>query len=585
MPAILRLRWLRPGYSFAPVLAVNAYELLKVPSDVLFRICTIWLSPGCFHTSGAHDAASRSCHTSASSAASSSSCFDTNTDARAAETPPTVHPNSFSSQATAPTRSLVSPPGPLELPTATQPTGSQSMPLVNPVPGISSAARTKKDLNRMLVGRGDDGDCNDSSHGNDGGSGGSGGGDDGDDGWNRLGGFRRRARYHRYGHQDGTQDGTQDGKALTELAAKMRRLRESLGQLRDTANTETVAERERSGGGSGGSQGGGDSNTVRGTGRCEPLVNGAVSSRAADPQVLHGRRAPAASGATAVAATAASGTWMQCGGAGDGGGADDASLGTATRGAAAAAVAAERAAAEWDGDGLWNVANGINVITTPTAASPARNSGDEGDAARSTAAAPSGVDAVAGASDGNSGGGGSGGYVRVIQGGGGSMAAAAAAANRDADLMRRILELRDLREAELLVYNAGSYFRSVHAGEMLVRLPELDLETSNSGMRTRRLIRFLSQCALRDLQPLPGPLLARCVAAFARLSYAPPETVAPLAAALTAQSARKLRACSGREVADLAWALACLEGLYGEMHQAVRQPARAARLAAGVRVV
>ncbi|EFJ52759.1 hypothetical protein VOLCADRAFT_127356 [Volvox carteri f. nagariensis] len=175
------------------------------------------------------------------------------------------------------------------------------------------------------------------------------------------------------------------------------------------------------------------------------------------------------------------------------------------------------------------------------------------------------------------------GTLRIIQRtAGGVGARTAAATDRDADLLSRIAELRNLRDAELLVYDAGSWFRSKHAAKLLARLPELDLQTSNSGPRTRRMIRFLSAATLRDLSPLPGPDLARCLAAFARLTYVPPEIVAPICAALTAAGSRKLRACSGTELAELAWGLASLEQLYGDMHQAVRQPARAvAQLASG----
>ncbi|GIL49846.1 hypothetical protein Vafri_6161, partial [Volvox africanus] len=556
MPIPLRLRWLLPGYSFAPVLGIHAYDLLRAPSDLLFRFCGIRLASGILHPAGVDAAPSSSCHTSTSSAAGSSSCFEANTDARPPDAPAAVPPNSSSSPGGAPTRSSVSPPTSLEPHTATQSTGSQSMDPFYPVSGIFSSALTTNNPDLRVVGR----DGIRDSHDNGGDSGGSGGGNGGDDGWHRLGGssVRRQSRRQRPHQLE-----TQDGKELKELAGKMRRLRESLQQVRDAAENEAVA---RHSGGGGIGEGGGDCDTIRGTGRSGSQLSGAVR-RSAEVPALQRRRAVATGGA---AATVVSGTMIPCGGASGDVSADHALLDAAIRGAAAAV--------ERNGEGLGSVADVMNIIGTPVAGSIARNSDSDAGAATSPAETPFGV----GVSDGT--GGGSGGYVRFIQGGGGSLAAAAAA-NRDADLMRRILELQDLREAELLVYDAGSYFRSVHAGEMLVRLPELDLETSNSGLRTRRLIRFLSHCALRDLQPLPGPLLSRCVAAFARLSYAPPETVAPLAAALTAQSARKLRACSGTELANLAWGLACLEGLYGDIHQAVRQPAQAARLASGVRVV
>ncbi|GLI62988.1 hypothetical protein VaNZ11_005845, partial [Volvox africanus] len=496
MPTPLRLRWLLPGYSFAPVLGVHAYDLLRAPSDLLSRFYGIRLASGCLHAAGVDAAPSSSCHTSTSSAAGTCSSFEANTDARPPDAPATVQSNPYSSPGAAPTHSAVSPPPPFEPHSATQSTGRQSMDPFYPVSGIPSPALTKNNPGRRVVGR----DGISDSNGGD--SGVSISGNGGDDGWHRLGGgsVRRRSRRQRHHQLE-----TQDVKELTELAVKMRWLRESLQQVRGITDDEAVV---RHSGGGGIIEGGGDCSTIRGTGRSGPQVSVAVS-RSEDVPVLQGRRAAAAGGATAtaVSGTTVSGTTMQCGGPSGDVSTDDALLDAATR--------RGTAAVERNGEGLGN--DGADVMNITSASdSIARNSDNDASAATSCPETPFGV----GASGGTAGGGGR--YVRFIRGGGGTQAAAAAA-NRDADLMRRILELQDLREAELLVYDAGSYFRSVHAGEMLVRLPELDLETSNSGLRTRRLIRFLSHCALRDLQPLSGSLLARCVAAFARLSYIPPE--------------------------------------------------------------
>ncbi|KXZ52309.1 hypothetical protein GPECTOR_10g941 [Gonium pectorale] len=150
-------------------------------------------------------------------------------------------------------------------------------------------------------------------------------------------------------------------------------------------------------------------------------------------------------------------------------------------------------------------------------------------------------------------------------------------ADRDAELSRRIAALASLRDAELLLYEAGRWFRSGHAAELLARLPDLDLRDDNAGARVRQLVRFLAAGTLSSPDPVSGPALAACVAALARLRYAPPEAVPQLCAALLAGHGRKLRRCGGGDLAGLAWGLAALELLYGDLHQAVKLPAGTAR--------
>ncbi|GFR42243.1 hypothetical protein Agub_g3137, partial [Astrephomene gubernaculifera] len=179
--------------------------------------------------------------------------------------------------------------------------------------------------------------------------------------------------------------------------------------------------------------------------------------------------------------------------------------------------------------------------------------------------------------------------VRDVRVAGSSQPAVAADGLGDEDvneqLLRRIAECRTLRDVEMLLYELGSWFRSEHAAELLIRLPELDLGGSNSGPRTRQLIRFLTHGSLHNVEEVGGPALARCVAAYARLHYAPPEAVPQICTALLSYYSRKLRSCQGPELADLAWGLASLQLLYGDMHQAIKRPAYTARLAPGARIV
>lgn len=61
----------------------------------------------------------------------------------------------------------------------------------------------------------------------------------------------------------------------------------------------------------------------------------------------------------------------------------------------------------------------------------------------------------------------------------------------DALISQRIGELQTLRDAELLLVEDGSRFRAHHAAQLLARLPSLDLDASNSGHRTRELVRWV----------------------------------------------------------------------------------------------
>ncbi len=98
--------------------------------------------------------------------------------------------------------------------------------------------------------------------------------------------------------------------------------------------------------------------------------------------------------------------------------------------------------------------------------------------------------------------------------------------------------------------------------------------------------RLLTHGSLHSVEQVSGPSLARCVAAYAHLSYAPPEAVPQMVSALLSYYAHKLRACSGPDLAELAWGLAVLQSLYGDVHQAVRRPAYTARLMGeGARIV
>lgn len=98
--------------------------------------------------------------------------------------------------------------------------------------------------------------------------------------------------------------------------------------------------------------------------------------------------------------------------------------------------------------------------------------------------------------------------------------------------------------------------------------------------------RLLTHGSLHSVEQVGGPALARCVAAYAHLSYAPPEAVPQMVSALLSYYAHKLRACSGPDLAELAWALAVLQSLYGDVHQAVRRPAYTAKLMGeGARIV
>ncbi|KAG2501882.1 hypothetical protein HYH03_000380 [Edaphochlamys debaryana] len=153
------------------------------------------------------------------------------------------------------------------------------------------------------------------------------------------------------------------------------------------------------------------------------------------------------------------------------------------------------------------------------------------------------------------------------------------------DLLDLIARLRTLRDAEGLLALEGRRFAPPHAAALLGALPALDRRGSNAGVRVRELLRLLTQGTLYGVEDVTGPALARCVASYAALSYAPSEAVPQICTALLAYYSRKLRSCGGQDLADLAWGLATLEGVYGDMHQAIKRPSYTAKLAPGARIV
>ncbi|GLC41021.1 hypothetical protein PLESTB_000951600 [Pleodorina starrii] len=594
-----RLRWLLPGYNLAPVLTRNGYEISKAPADIVALLAgplgkelagpTLVTGTSqsatvgsAFHasrllctSSSASKAGSGNSPAAAESSASAVAYLQQQGDAAAAaraspESQPPERRARISTSAF-----LRADNGGLHQP-------SESFPEATCSAGGQEAVRS-------------DGRDADGAGGSIKGAGS--GGDREEDGrmgvaWHRSVPSVVQARRAGHRHQPPPQDGEP-----SELSAKMRWLRESLRQVGQDAAGRSVAGLEGRSGGDvmllpadgGASDGGGG--RLGGYTRSGSGGGGGGGSGDAGRSVRHvegprglpyRQRLPAA--ATVDGALPLSGRW----GVGQ------------PPGSNVVAATEGEGVAEWQTSGAAAAAATAHAVARRSGASTAEAAAERGrdDTAEALSYdGPSSTGVNARGIDGQQSGGGGGGVVGRL-----------AAADRDAELSRRIAELQNLRDAELLLYDTGSWFRSRHSADLLARLPALDLDGSNSGPRTRRLIRFLSATALRDLQPLSGPSLARCIAALARLGYAPPETVAPLCAALLAPTqpqpqthsqahcrphshagraaaGSKLRACGGGELADLAWALAFLEQLYGDMHQAIKQPARAALEAASSRVV
>ncbi|MEW5314409.1 MAG: hypothetical protein WDW38_005911 [Sanguina aurantia] len=160
-----------------------------------------------------------------------------------------------------------------------------------------------------------------------------------------------------------------------------------------------------------------------------------------------------------------------------------------------------------------------------------------------------------------------------------------AVAGHDQLITWRIAAVAELADVEELLYEYGTRFRSFHIAALLAKLPVIDTSGGNSGVRVREIVRMLTAGLLTDLVPVTGPELVSCLTAFAHLRYCPPEAAPAFARELLQLFRAKLNSCHGPQLADLAWSLAKLKVMYGDVHAAVKRPAYTVKLSPNARVV